>query len=181
MKDEELLELFISQGARWVTAQRTKHRALGHAPAQSHREHLAAFFPKALLDTIIINIVPEIENPDFYPLLDAQGIQRPFDFTVMQGITFVDTVCISESHAPGSPSDLSALLFHEAVHVVQYDLLGVEKFMRLYVLGWAANGRSYERIPIEAHAYELEAGYRQSGGEPFPVLPLVKRQLGLAI
>jgi hypothetical protein len=52
--------------------------------------------------------------------------------------------------------------------------------MRLYVVGWEANGRSYERIPIEIYAYELEAMYRKSGGEPFPVLPLVRRQLGLA-
>lgn len=180
MNEQETLRLFIGEGAKWVTVQRTKYRAQGRPPAEPHRDHLAGFFPSALVDSIIISIVPEIENPDFYSLLDAQGIPRPFDFRLMAGITFVDTVCISQSRATGSSADLSALLFHEVVHAAQYDLLGVDEFMRRYVLGWAANGRSYDQIPLEVHAYDLEAMYRESGGKPFSVLPLVRRQLGLA-
>ena len=180
MNEQEMLRFFISEGTRWVTSQRTKHRAQGHPPAESRRDHLAAFFPRALVDSIVVNIVPEIENPDFYSLLDAQGIPRPLDFRLMAGITFVDTVCLSASRLSESPPDQSAVLFHEYVHAVQYHLLGVDEFMRLYVLGWAANGRSYERIPLEVHAYELTAMYRESVGQPFSVLPLVRRQLGLA-
>jgi hypothetical protein len=136
--------------------------------------------PKGIVDSIIVAIVPKIENPDFYSLLDAQGIPQPFDFRPMHGITFVDTVCISAERASGSATELSALLFHEVVHVAQYDLLGIGEFMRRYVLGWAENGRSYDRIPLEVQAKGLEATYRESGDKPFTVLPLVRKQLGLA-
>ncbi|MGH9426584.1 MAG: hypothetical protein ACRD2L_09835 [Terriglobia bacterium] len=180
MNDEALLHFFISEGTKWVLEQRDKHRSQGRSPAEPHREHLAGFFPRTLVDSIVLNIVPEIENPGFYSVLDTQGIPRPLDFRLMAGITFVDTVCISASRVSDSLADRWALIFHECVHAVQYYLLGVEEFMRLYVLGWAANGRSYERIPLEEQAYELEARYRSSGGRAFSVLPVVREQLGLA-
>jgi hypothetical protein len=179
LNEEEMLHYFISEGTRWVASQRSKYRARGSRLAQPHRDHLAGFFPPTLVDSIVVTDVPEIENPDFYSLLDAQGIPWPLDFRLMGGITFVDTVCISASRARTSPGDRLALLFHECVHAVQYDLLRVPEFMRLYVHGWAASDRDYERIPLEVHAYELERMYRDSSRKPFSVLPLVRRQLGL--
>ena len=98
----------------------------------------------------------------------------------MAGITFVDTICIAASRVGESPLNRSALLFHECVHVVQYHLLGLDEFMLRYVLGWAENGRSYNHIPLEVYAYELETRYRGAPGKPFPALALVERQLGLA-
>jgi len=55
--------------------------------------------------------------------------------------------------------------FHELCHVVQWKVLGVNRFLLTYALGILANG--YARSPFEAIAYELqeefEAGRCRSG------------------
>src|SRR5208283_3841846 len=47
------------------------------------------------------------------------------------------------------------LLFHELVHVVQFRLLGVTTFARLYTRGFLSGG-SYLAIPLERCASDLE-------------------------
>jgi hypothetical protein len=82
----------------------------------------------------------------------------------MAGITFIDTVVLSESRRPpdsGTPS----LLLHEMAHVVQYRLSGFERFMRDYVWGLADNAFNYFLIPLERQAYAIES--RAKTGERF--------------
>jgi hypothetical protein len=63
----------------------------------------------------------------------------------MAAITFIDTVVFHE------PIE-NRLLFHEFVHVVQYDKLGLGEFAAKYVNGFLTGG-SYEAIPLERNAY----------------------------
>lgn len=83
-------------------------------------------------------------------------------------MTFGDTVALAQAHAPLTSSGQLSLLFHELVHVVQYSVLGIDRFAELYVTGWASAGFVYERIPLELHAYSLEALF-QSASSPFQV------------
>jgi hypothetical protein len=69
----------------------------------------------------------------------------------MAGITFQDVIVHVEPLT-------DSLLFHELVHAVQYKHLGLQGFARLYVQGFL-NGGSYEEIPLEKQAYELEARF----------------------
>lgn len=73
------------------------------------------------------------------------------DFAGMAAITFVDTVV---SHEPFT----NRILFHELVHVVQYEKLGLMEFAAKYVRCFL-NGGSYEAIPLERNAYELEGRF----------------------
>jgi len=59
------------------------------------------------------------------------------DFALMKAITLLDTVI---SHGPLT----DRLLFHELVHVVQYQKLGVADFATKYVTGFLRSGGSYE-------------------------------------
>jgi hypothetical protein len=54
------------------------------------------------------------------------------------------------------------LLFHELVHVVQYEKLGLPQFAARYVTGFLS-GRAYEAIPVEMNASESDARF---AGEP---------------
>lgn len=98
----------------------------------------------------------------------------------MAGITFVNTILLSEAMLPSA--NLSPLLFHECVHVCQYDVLGVDAFVEAYVSGWSANGFDYYAIPLERDAYALQSAFELSRTAPLDVEgEVVRRQLGARI
>jgi hypothetical protein len=78
---------------------------------------------------------------------DHLGLDLP-DLSLVAAITF--------DHIIASRQPLtSALLFHELVHAVQFRLLGVGAFARLYVRGLLLTS-SYDAIPLERCAAELD-------------------------
>jgi hypothetical protein len=79
----------------------------------------------------------------------------------MAAITFVDTVL---SHEPFT----NRLLFHELVHVVQYQKLGLEEFAAKYVRNYL-NGGSYEAILLVRNAYRLYARFFGAPAAAFSV------------
>jgi hypothetical protein len=88
----------------------------------------------------------------------------------MAAITFVDTVV---SHEPLT----DRLLFHELVHVVQYQKLGVPGFSAKYVTGFLSGG-SYETLPLEMNAYKLDARFAGAPAKPFSVEDEVQAWIG---
>ena len=95
----------------------------------------------------------------------------PIDFRKMDGITFIDTVLIAEPK--GAAGNYFSLLFHECVHVCQYRLLGVNRFIEEYVNGWANHDQNYYNIPLEKQAYGLESKFKAAPNEPFDVEAVV--------
>jgi hypothetical protein len=175
----QLLGFLIENGRTWVRSQRDRHRLGGRTLTPAERAALRPFFEERILDSARIVSVPVISNPDFYAGLAALGVPPPLDFTVMAGITFIDTILVSDrEHLASDPLEL--LLFHELVHVVQYDLLGTDVFVEQYVRGWAENGQDYFAIPLERDAYELQNRFVQRRANGFSVKTEVCRQLGFA-
>ncbi len=78
--------------------------------------------------------------------LDAEAL---LNFAFMAALTFVDTVVSHEAFT-------DRLLLCELVHVVQYEKLGLKEFAAKYVTGFLSGG-SYEAIPLEMNAHELDA------------------------
>ena len=113
------------------------------------------FFPRSALDSTRVVVLggERIRNPPFYPELQRMGFEPGSvpDFSLMAAITFVATVV---SHEPFT----ERLLFHELVHVVQYEKLGLLESATKYVRG-LLNGGTYEAIPLEMNAYELDARF----------------------
>ena len=89
------------------------------------------------------------------------------DFADMAAITYVDTVV---SHEPFT----DRLLFHELVHVVQYEMLGLAEFDAKYVKGFLSGG-SYPAIPLEMNAYELDTRFAVAPTKPFSVADEVQK------
>ena len=81
-------------------------------------------------------------------------------FADMAPITYMDTVV---SHEPFT----DRLLFHELVHVVQYEKLGLPEFAGRYVRGFLSG--CYEAIPLETNAYELDARFATGPSRAFSV------------
>ena len=82
------------------------------------------------------------------PPLSAMGLSEfaAFERQPMGGITYLDTIFV----LPNCAGDES-LHFHELIHVIQWQVLGPEKFLLLYADGLVKNG--YLDCPLEAMAY----------------------------
>ena len=174
MTSDQMLAYLTAKGEEWVVEQRALHHPVARPLGLQLLSDLQAFFGEDVLDAARFASVGLLPNPGFYRELLAMGQSIPLDFSLMHGITFVDTVLLSERfRSSWSP----ALYFHELVHVVQYQILGAAGFMKRYVRGWAENGFRYEAIPLEKDAYELQERYQTRPKTLFSVRQIVSQRL----
>ena len=165
----KLEESQIKQIAVWVADYIDSQRR-AYSPKTSNldanqRTAMQSFFPASVVDStkLVVLSGQRVSNPPFYPKLKEMGFDLADvpDFSQMTAITFIDTVV---SHEPFS----DGLLFHELVHAVQYEKLGLNDFADKYVRGFLTSG-SYMGIPLEKNAYELEGRFEANPTETFSV------------
>jgi hypothetical protein len=159
---------WLTEHARdWIRAQRELHRPAARALNSDYQNLLEPFFGVEIFQVAGFRVVPALENPEFFAEAKALGIPVNIDFTQNAGVTFQDTILVSDAV---EISDLAELVFHELVHVVQYQVLGsVDEFARQYVLGYATQGFDYWTIPLEAVAYELQHRFQADRATAFSV------------
>ncbi len=141
---------FTEAVAEYIRAQRASY--FPRAAPLAFSELWLRFFSASDLERIRV-LQPgqqRVANPPFYSELQKLGFTGLPDFTTMAAITFDDVVVF---HDPLTPQ----LIFHEMVHIVQYRLLGVDEFARLYVRGYLHSG--YSGTPLEVCAYELDGRF----------------------
>ncbi len=161
MDAQALVSWVAEQGLHWVNAQRDRYRERARGLTPSERGEMGPFFSSHYLDLARAVRGPVVEEPPFYPQLQHSGF-RLIPFHQMSAITYIDTIFLSEQAGIPDPPPLP-LLFHELVHVVQYDLLGPEQFLSRYVRGYFEHSQVYEAIPLEAHAFDLQRQYEKFG------------------
>jgi hypothetical protein len=176
MTTDEMVRFMVENGRRWVAARRDAFQPTSVPISDEDQAVLQHYFGHAVLQGSRVSWVDEIANPDFYAEIESAGLPIPLDFRLMTAITFVDTIVISRTQFEG-PATWRPLLFHELVHVVQYRLLGVDRFVDEYIGGWAGNNFFYESIPLERMAYELQGRFDLASGR-FSVETEVVRALG---
>jgi len=164
LSDAEIASI-IQQVAAYIEQQRQTYRGRA-VPLDGHRRSaMQPFFPASTLDSVRVVVLAgeRVSNPPFYGEILKMGFEAGSlpDFADMAAITYVDTVV---SHEPFT----DRLLFHELVHVVQYEKLGLAEFAAKYVRGFL-NGGSYEAIPLEMNAYELDAQFAAAPAKIFSV------------
>ena len=168
---DEQAESVIQQVAAYIGGQRQTYRGKAVALSQNQKTVMHPFFPASILDTARVVVLDgeRVSNPPFYGQLLKMGFEAGSlpDFADMAAITYVDTVV---SHEPFT----DRLLFHELVHVVQYEKLGLAEFAAKYVRGFLSGG-SYEAIPLEMNAYELDARFATTPAKPFSVADEVQK------
>src|SRR6266446_6300824 len=151
--------------AKYIEQQRNRYAKTAAPLSAAQRALLRPFFVDAVLDSARLVVLKDsqVENPPFYSKLEAMGFDKNLlpDFADMGAVTFVDVIV---SNGPIS----TATLFHELVHVVQYRKLGLSDFAAKYVTGFL-HGGSYEQIPLEINAYQLDAEYTRNPKRQFVV------------
>ena len=160
----------IQQVAVYIERQRRSFLR-GAAPlSQKQKAIMASFFSESILNSARIVMLRGIRigDPPFYEKLVQMGFDRGSlpDFAHMAATTFVDTIVSHELFT-------NELLFHELVHVVQYEKLGLADFAAKYVRGFL-NGGSYEAIPLERNAYQLAARFAAAPMNAFSVEAMVQ-------
>ena len=179
MTTDELVHFLVDRGRRFVAAQREAFLPVSEPISEEERAVLRPHFGHTVLQASRVAWVDEIANPGFYAELERLGAPSPLDFRLMSGITFVDVMVMSRSQFEG-PATWRPLLFHELVHVVQYRVLGIDRFVLEYVEGWARNSFFYEAIPLERMAYELQGRFDLAASR-FSVESEVVRALTAAV
>jgi hypothetical protein len=168
---DEQAEWVIQQVAAYIGGQRQTYRDKAVALSENQRTTMHPFFPASTLESarVVVLAGERVSNPHFYGQLVAMGFEAGSlpNFSLMAAITYVDTVV---SNKPFT----DRLLFHELVHVVQYEKLGLAEFAAKYVKGFLIVG-SYPAIPLEMNAYELDARFAAAPTKPFSVTDEVQK------
>jgi hypothetical protein len=132
---------------------------------------LGLYFGNELLTRAKVVFVDKVPVPP----LSAIGLRRFADFENMKaiGITYQNTYFLLWHEA-----ERESLHFHELVHVIQWQVLGAERFLALYADGLERHG--YRNCPLEMMAYDHEARF-DSNANPYAVETDVRRQLAAMI
>jgi len=160
------IEAITAAVVDFIAQQRWKYMPESGPMTAVQIESLRSFFPAPVLEAArFVELMPgrRISNPLFYGELKNMGFSREVlpDFAEMAAVTFVDLIV-----SYGAISEQTR--FHELVHVVQYQKLGVQAFASRYVTGFLSMG-DYEGIPLERNAYELDARFKADTSKPFSV------------
>ncbi len=126
------------------------------------------FSEKALASTKVVLV-----DPLPMPPLSSMGLARFADFERdnFDGITYIDTIFLKPVQYNNEN-----MHFHELVHVIQWRLLGPDRFLLSYANGLECFG--YRQSPLEAMAYDAETAFTSSMAI-FDVEKMVAEKLGL--
>ena len=154
----------------WIGQTLAASAATARTTASFNFPRLPAYYSRALLARAKVVLVDRVPTPP----LSSIGLSRFADFENMDasGITYLDTYFIRRPEA-----GRESLHFHELVHVIQWQVLGAEKFLALYADGLEKHG--YRNSPLEVMAYDHESRFKQNA-EPCSVEAEVRQQIEAA-
>jgi hypothetical protein len=147
----------------YLREQRDHYAALA-APLSAHqRAVMGPYFSATLLDQIRVAELKgaRLPSPAFYEKAKALGFDNLPQVTHMDSLTFLDVVVFNETIAERA-------LFHGLVHAVQFQVLGLDRYVDLFVRCFA-NTKFHFTVPLEAHAFSLESRFARPVAGRFSV------------
>lgn len=158
---ENEITRYVNETAAFIKAQREAFASQAVPLPPHDHEVFKPFFTEAVLNTTLFYRKADgpIEPPDFLKELNDRGVNLFLDR--MEAVTLMDVVVSYHELEPN-------IQFHELVHAVQYQKLGLKQFANKYIRGLLSRG-SYEKIPLEANARQLEDRFYKNPTEAFSV------------
>jgi hypothetical protein len=153
----------------WIRNTLTASAHMAQTVASRGFSRLPFYFTEKTLASTKIVLV----DPMPMPPLSSMGLVRFADFERgnFDGITYIDTIFLKPTQ-----SNNENMYFHELVHVIQWRLLGPDRFLFSYANGLGCF--DYRRSPLEAMAYDAETVFASSTAM-FNVEKMVAEKLGL--
>jgi hypothetical protein len=160
---EDRLKRIIAEVSAYYHNEHARYLPQSVPMTAQWRVTVAPYFASHLLDTIrtVILAGARIPNPGFYSEAKALGFERFPEFRHMASFTYIDVIVFHERIVPRQ-------LFHGLVHATQINALGLEQYVELYVRGFVKTGL-WLSIPLEEHAFKLEARFAAPKPEIFSV------------
>jgi len=117
----------------------------------------------------VVVVTGQVPFPPLPLALSSMGLP---DFAQMgnasvAGVTYKDTFFVNNLHQTES------IYFHELVHVVQWERLGVDNFLLAYVAGLMQFG--YQDSPLEQMAYSLQEDFDRES-LPDGIIELIRQR-----
>jgi hypothetical protein len=105
-----------------------------------------------------------------YPPLSSIGFPdfAPLENMAFSGVTYKNTYFLNQAYRQES------LHFHELIHIIQWDSLGVDNFLRAYGVGLLEYG--YQNSPLEQMAYLFQRKFEKDSLRNMKIVELVKAQ-----
>ena len=172
---DRLRPYLLEKFHEWIYEQRSLHLPKARLLSSEEKSRLAGYFENRLLDLARVVSVDRIQNPKFYGALKRSGVPIPLDFSTAIGLTLIDCILIRKELQPGTTAFISTL-FHEMVHVVQFDILGVKGHIELYADSLREGDYQYHSVILERQAYAFTDRFDR-GEPPFPVSAAVRQEL----
>ena len=150
----------------WIDSTLRAHAGDAQTIVSRGFPRLPLYFNADTLKTAKVVLVDQLPVPP----LSSWGLTRFADFERgnFNGITYLNTFFIKLDDMRNE-----TIHFHELIHVVQWRILGPERFLRLYADGLERFG--YRDSPLEKMAYDAEAAF--TAKEIFDAEKMVARKL----
>ena len=145
------LQAVLPSVKEWIDQTLQQHANVATPVSRSPSKRLQDHYPDALLERARVVAVRRVPFPPVSQLGLAEF--RAMETMPLAGVTYKDTFFVCK----GQQTD--SLYFHELVHVVQWDRLGVDNFLLAYAVGLLQHG--YEQSALEQMAFELQARFDQ--------------------
>jgi hypothetical protein len=132
----------------WIRLTLAAHEKNARSVDSAGFIRLPHYFSQELLGSTKYVLVDRVPIPP----LSAMGLERFAEFQQGDygGITYLDTFFLKRSRVADE-----GLYFHELIHVVQWRLMGPERFLAAYADGLEKFG--YRNSPLEAMAFDAQA------------------------
>jgi hypothetical protein len=151
----------------WLRTTLAAHAGVARTVALCGFPRLPHYFSDGTLASAKVVVVDKLPVPP----LSSWGLTRfaKFERGNFGGITYLDTFFLKR-HQSGN----EAIHFHELIHVIQWRVLGPERFLYSYANGLERFG--YRQSPLEAMAYDAERAFTTSK-DVFDVEKMVAEKL----
>lgn len=153
----------INQTIAYIREQRERYRFEAIALNERQKQPMKQFFSDALLSSVKIVELKgrRVQKPPMFEDARALGIENLPDITHMTSLTFADILVFNDNVMERS-------LFHALVQAVQFQVLGLQRFVELFVRSFVKT-QSHYSVPLNAQAFTLECKFAANPTRPFSV------------
>jgi hypothetical protein len=147
----------------YTRGQREYYASIGQPLDSQHVEAMKPFFsPRLLAGIKVVQLEGQrIIAPSSCQEIGALDFRGFREFTHMASMTFEDVLVFNDKMT-------ERLLFHALVRAVQFQVLGLDRYVELFFRVFLNTGWRFS-VPLEGHAFELESKFVQNREAPLSV------------